>query len=452
MILASLREFFDVAARHPTLMELAQIVRQRTPGTRRLSGLNATAKALYLLLLYKLADRPLVVLTESNSDAEALCETLTAFHDLLDFSKHRGAPFVLPAHEVLPYHRQSPHPEVSEKRGIGLWRIAEGTASIAVVPIRSALMKVPRKEFLRNLAWRIETGDEFFVEDLLEGLATVGYEKRDPVEMVGQYSLRGGIIDVYSPESPHPVRIEMLGDQVESIRQFDAENQKSIQRVDQTLLLPMTEYPVAAPGSGSVDADSDEDPEILPLGWEFSAQTAATRTGSVLDLFDDALVVWSERDAIRTDAENLWEKLESSYEPEGDAEPAPDRFYLTLDEFGEQAQQGCDLIVDELGIEADDEEWLHLATQPTPSFQGNVAHFVRELQAQVSSGRRSLIAAHSPGDLERLADILTENNLSYQLSLKDPGLRRPALISKRRLTWRVRSRMSFWWSRRSAAV
>jgi len=423
LILASLRDFFDVAARHPTLMALAQAVREPAPGTLRLSGLNATAKALYLLLLYKLTDRPLVVLVESNSVAETLCETLTAFHDLLDFSKHRGAPFVLPAHEVLPYHGQSPHPEVSEKRGIGLWRIAEGAASITVAPIRSALMKVPRRDFLRNLAWRIETGDEFFVEDLLEGLASVGYEKRDPVEMVGQYSLRGGIIDVYSPESPHPVRIEMLGDQVESIRQFDAENQKSIQRVDQTLLLPMTEYPVVAASSEDVDTDPDvdEDPEILPLGWEFSARTTATRTGSIFDLFDNPLVIWSERAAIQTDGANLWAKLENSYEAEGDTGPTPGSFYLTLEEFGEQAQQGGELIVDELGIEADDEEWLHLATQPTPSFQGNVAHLVRELQAQVSGGRRSLIAAHSPGDVERLADIFTENNLSYQLSLKDPA-------------------------------
>ena len=422
MILASLRDFFDVAARHPTFMALVQAVREPAPGRLRLSGLNATAKALYLLLLYKLTDRPLVVLVESNSVAEILCETLTAFHDLLDFSKHRGSPFILPAHEVLPYHGQSPHPEVSERRGIGLWRIAEGAASIAVVPIRSALMKVPRKDFLRNLAWRIETGDEFFVEDLLEGLASVGYEKRDPVEMVGQYSLRGGIIDVYSPEAPHPIRIEMLGDQVESIRQFDAENQKSIQRVDQTLLLPMTEYPVTTAQVGDEQADPglEEDPEILPLGWEFSALTAATRTGSILDLFDNPLVIWSERAAIRADGENLWEKLENSYEAAGDTGPPPGSFYLTLEKFGEQVHQGGEMIVEELGVEADDEEWLHLATQPTPSFQGNVVHFVRELQAQVSSGRRSLIAGHSPGDVERLADILTENSLSYQLSLKDP--------------------------------
>lgn len=422
MILASLRDFFDVAARHPTFMALVQAVREPAPGRLRLSGLNATAKALYLLLLYKLTDRPLVVLVESNSVAETLCETLMAFHDLLDFSKHRGSPFILPAHEVLPYHGQSPHPEVSERRGIGLWRIAEGAASIAVVPIRSALMKVPRKDFLRNLAWRIETGEEFFVEDLLEGLASVGYEKRDPVEMVGQYSLRGGIIDVYSPEAPHPIRIEMLSDQVESIRQFDAENQKSIQRVDQTLLLPMTEYPVTTAQVGDEQADPglEEDPEILPLGWEFSALTAATRTGSILDLFDNPLVIWSERAAIRADGENLWEKLENSYEAAGDTGPPPGSFYLTLEEFGEQVHQGGEMIVEELGVEADDEEWLHLATQPTPSFQGNVVHFVRELQAQVSSGRRSLIAGHSPGDVERLADILTENSLSYQLSLKDP--------------------------------
>ena len=417
----SLTDFFDVASRHPAFLALERAVRRSEPQTLRLSGLNAAAKALYLLLLYKQTDRPMVLLVESNPVAEALCETLAAFHDLLDFSKHRGPPFVLPAHEVLPYHGQSPHPEVSERRGIGLWRIAEGAASIAVVPIRSALMKIPRKEFLRNLAWRIEIGDEFFVEDLLEGLVSVGYGKHDPVEMVGQFSLRGGIIDVYSPEAPHPVRIEMLGDQVESIRFFDAENQKSIQRVDQALLLPLTEYPVAAPGRVDENANGDaEDPEILPLGWEFSAQSTAARTGSILDLFDNPLMVWSERAAIQADGEKLWEKLEDGYEASGGVGPAPANFYFTPSGFAEEAQRGTQLLLEELAVEAAGESWLHLGTQPTPNFQGNVPHFVRELQAQVSGGRRALIAGHSPGDVERLADILTENEIGFQLSLKDP--------------------------------
>ena len=417
----SLTDFFDVASRHPAFLALERAVRRSEPQTLRLSGLNATAKALYLLLLYKQTDRPMVLLVESNPVAEALCETLTAFHDLLDFSKHRGPPFVLPAHEVLPYHGQSPHPEVSERRGIGLWRIAEGAASIAVVPIRSALMKIPRKEFLRNLAWRIEIGDEFFVEDLLEVLASVGYGKHDPVEMVGQFSLRGGIIDVYSPEAPHPVRIEMLGDQVESIRFFDAENQKSIQRVDHALLLPLTEYPVAAPDRVDENANGDAgDPDILPLGWEFSAQSTASRTGSILDLFDNPLMVWSERAAIQADGEKLWEKLEDGYEASGSVGPAPANFYLTPSDFAEEAQRGSQLLLEELAVEAAGEPWLHLGTQPTPNFQGNVPHFVRELQAQVSSGRRALIAGHSPGDVERLADILTENEIGFQLSLKDP--------------------------------
>ena len=239
--------------------------------------------------------------------------------------------------------------------------------------------------------------------------------------MVGQFSLRGGIIDVYSPEAPHPVRIEMLGDQVESIRFFDAENQKSIQRVDQALLLPLTEYPVAAPGRVDENANGDaEDPEILPLGWEFSAQSTAARTGSILDLFDNPLMVWSERAAIQADGEKLWEKLEDGYEASGGVGPAPAKFYFTPSGFAEEAQLGSQLLLEELAVEAAGESWLHLGTQPTPNFQGNVPHFVRELQAQVSGGRRALIAGHSPGDVERLADILTENEIGFQLSLKDP--------------------------------
>ena len=131
-------------------------------------------------------------------------------------------------------------------------------------------------------------------------------------------------------------------------------------------------------------------------------------------------MVWSERAAIQADGEKLWEKLEDGYEASGGVGPAPANFYFTPSGFAEEAQRGAQLHLEELAVEAAGESWLHLGTQPTPNFQGNVPHFVRELQAQVSSGRRALIAGHSPGDVERLADILTENEIGFQLSLKDP--------------------------------
>ena len=79
---------------------------------------------------------------------------------------------------------------------------------------------------------------------LVEHLLSVGYSKVDVVEMPGQLALRGGILDVYSPEMDRPVRIDFFGDEIESIRKFDPETQRSQSSMDTALLLPLTEIPI----------------------------------------------------------------------------------------------------------------------------------------------------------------------------------------------------------------
>jgi transcription-repair coupling factor (superfamily II helicase) len=85
-------------------------------------------------------------------------------------------------------------------------------------------------------------GDELPLEEVVAHLESVGYERREPVEMVGEYSVRGGILDAFSPEAAKPVRIDLFGDQVESIRRFDVESQRSVLKIDDCTLLPLTEF------------------------------------------------------------------------------------------------------------------------------------------------------------------------------------------------------------------
>ena len=87
------------------------------------------------------------------------------------------------------------------------------------------------------------------LEEVVSHLESIGYERREPVEMVGEYSVRGGILDVFSPESQKPVRIDLFGDQVESIRRFDVESQRSVLNVEDCLLLPLTEYQKSRPSA-----------------------------------------------------------------------------------------------------------------------------------------------------------------------------------------------------------
>ena len=408
MIHPALRDFFDRLARHPAFVELLAAVRGAQPGKVNLSGLTAAAQAIYIVLLQKQTDRPVVLLVDTNSAAETLHETVSALFEQLPSSSGRGAPCVLPAHDVTPFDGLSPHAEIGEKRGIALWRMAEGTASIVIAPIAAALLKTAPGDFYKHLTWQIEVGDEFFLEDLESGLVSAGYARQEPVEMVGQFSVRGGILDVFSPEAPYPVRIELFGDRVESIREFAPETQRSLRSPDEALLLPLSDYPAAAGENGPA------------AGWEFSAASGKARAHCLLDMLSGAILIWNEPDALRQEAGKLWERLEqAAARAAGEA----GAYYLGFDRLRSAAERCDQVILDRLGIDpweiGGEDGSLRIRSQAAPRFQSNVAHCMRELKARVSEGSRALVTAGSLGDLERLADIFNEFGIPYQLGLQE---------------------------------
>ena len=158
MILPGLRDLVGGLERHPAFQDLVPILGRAEPQKLRLSGLNATGLALYATLLHIRTERPVALVVGSSAIAEVLAETAGAFFELLEVSTDRVAPFVLPAHDVTPYDGLSPHAEISEKRGIGLWRMADRRASLVVAPVASALLRTASADFLRNFCWKIEVG------------------------------------------------------------------------------------------------------------------------------------------------------------------------------------------------------------------------------------------------------------------------------------------------------
>ena len=207
------------------------------------SGLSPAAKALLLVLLRRAAERPLIVVVSDNRVADDFIPILQAFAELTAALDPESI-ISLPARDVLPFQNLSPHPEIQEERATALWKIASGSASIVVVPVSAATIRLRAPEYYIDLARSVRRGESLDVEGLLRHLNTVGYVSTDVVEMPGQYALRGGILDVYSPEADRPLRIEFFGDEVESIRKFDPASQRSSSPVDEALLLPLTETPV----------------------------------------------------------------------------------------------------------------------------------------------------------------------------------------------------------------
>ncbi len=435
MIHPAVSDLFLDLARHPAFQEAQR--RLLSGSNSSISGLTPTAKAIYSVLLWQAAGRPVVVVVDGNKEAEALCELVESFFKLLA-TEDLGGPLLLPALDTLPLQNLSPHAEILEQRAIGLWRLAVQRAPITILPVASALMRIEPGEFYRQLALRLKVGDEVPLDEVAAHLESVGYERREPVEMVGEYSVRGGILDVFSPESQKPVRIDLFGDAVESIRRFDVESQRSILKVEDCTLLPLTEYPRSAAmlaqlgelvrESGIPGRDLPPPGEPFP-GWEAISPMVRPRNASVFSLLDKSIVVWNEPSQIRSAAERLWTRLEKiERSPAYDA----DRIYFRWEEIERLASASPQLSMQELDISwrplssvpADSgspepqPEALHIAARPSLAFHGNMQVAIAEARTLVEHGNRVAFFASSTGEVERVADILNEYGIAYQLGLE----------------------------------
>ena len=186
----------------------------------------------------------MVVIVADNKAADSLQLTLRAACELTGAIEAERV-LRLPAHDVLPFENMSPHPDVQEQRASVLWKIATGAASIVIVPVEAASMRVFPAEYYADLGRVLRRDEEIDMDELTTHLASVGYSPMDIVEMPGQFTRRGGIFDVYSPEADRPVRMELFGDEIESLRKFEPDSQRSSTAIDETWLLPLTETPVS---------------------------------------------------------------------------------------------------------------------------------------------------------------------------------------------------------------
>ena len=172
-----------------------------------------------------------------NRAAEDLLPVLAAFAELTGAADPDPSSAFPPA--TCSRSRISrPHPEIQEERATALWKIATGRASIVISPVSATTILLRSPDYYADLARILRRGETFDLEKLLQHLNTVGYTSTDVVEMPGQYAARGGILDVYSPESDRPVRVEFFGDEIESMRKFDPASQRSSNPVDEVVLLP----------------------------------------------------------------------------------------------------------------------------------------------------------------------------------------------------------------------
>ena len=437
MPLAFVRDLFADAEKLPAFLRAASHLKEGT-GRIRVSGLTPTAKALILVLLRKATERPLLVIVPDNRATEELVPTLQAFCELTGAADPESI-VTLPSRDVLPFQNLSPHPEIQEERAVALWKMATGAVSIVVSPVAATAFRLRSAEYYADLARMIRRGETFDTEPLLRHLNTVGYTSTDVVEMPGEYALRGGVLDVYSPEADRPVRIEFFGDEVESIRKFDPATQRSSNPIDEALLLPLTETPVSDELLGAIHTrlsgkritGAEEVVEqavraggvtVFP-GWEFYAPVAGANS-TVFDLLPNALVFTDEPESVKREFDHVWTRIEEAHERSGVGNLVrPGDLYLPPEDWWKKVKglPGADVEHLEITQGGSSESTVSFLSQPSPRFHGSVPAMLEEVQKQTGSGKRVLIAVPNTGEVERLADVFTEYSVSFRLGSRTRG-------------------------------
>jgi transcription-repair coupling factor (superfamily II helicase) len=436
MALPFVRELFADVEKLPAFTRVASRLKEGT-GRISVSGLTPTAKALLLVLAQRASARPMIFIVSDNRAAEELLPIVQGFAELTD-SAEPGSIVTLPMRDVLPFQNLSPHPEIQEERAAALWKIASGAVSILIAPIAATTIRLASTEYYTDLARTIRRGETIDTEPLIEHLNTVGYVSSDVVEMPGQYALRGGILDVYSPEADRPVRVEFFGDEVESIRKFDPATQRSSSPVDEALLLPLTETPVREDLLGAIhvrlsgkritgnkevieQAVRSGGVTVFP-GWEFYAPVAR-ESRSLFDLLSNAAVLADEPETLKQELERTWARVEEAHERSlignlvrpTDLYFPPEQWWLML-----SALPGAD--IEHLGITRPEQgEAVQFPSQPTPRFHGSVPAMLEEVQKLIGEAKNVIFAAPNTGEVERLADIFSEYNVSFRLGSRTRG-------------------------------
>jgi transcription-repair coupling factor (superfamily II helicase) len=436
MVLPFVRDLFADAENLPEFTRVASHVREGA-GRIGVSGLNSPAKALITVLLQKVTGRGLVLVVQDNKAADEIVPVLQAFCELVGGSDPKSV-IAFPASDVLPFQSLSPHPEIQEERAVALWKIATGGASIVVAPVAAAALRLRSAEDYADLARIVRRGETFDSELLLNHLNTVGYTATDVVEMPGEYALRGGILDVYSPEADRPLRIEFFGDEAESIRKFDPGTQRSSNTVDEALLLPLTETPVTTELLGAIHsrlsgkritgAEELVEQAVRSAGvttfpgWESYAAVAGANQ-SLFDLMPHAVVLVDEPATLRPEFEHLWSRIEAAHESSGVGSLVrPNDLYIPPNEWWEKVATLNGADIEHLAITTSDEKpSVTFHSQPAQRFHGSIPAMLEEVKKQIAESRRVLIAVPNTGEVERLADLFSEYGVSFRLGSRTRG-------------------------------
>ena len=382
---------------------------------RAASGLTPSAKALFVAAAAHAQPNGVALyIVPGDGDLEETCADvsffLAALEGLTQAATERAVlPF--PSHEVDPYRGLAPHIGVTSVRARALYAIAQGTARVVIASAAAILPRVSRPDRMLAASLTLKPGQDISPMDLAEHLVDAGFTREDPADEPGEFAIRGGIADVFPAGETHPVRLEFIGDTIETLRTYDPSTQRSIAPIDQMAIVPLR--------------DVLQDDRAATL-FDYLSRASSSR------------IIVSEPDEVDAHATKVLEQINHSYRdivdnlagadaraqsaaPEFDEDglpvpvrrnrsrpalgsaPSPDEIVVPWDAVEARLAQATGLSI--LGIDGSAKE---IRSQPAVEIKGRVADWVAEIRKLREDGESVLFVAGTPGRAERTIELLKE--------------------------------------------
>ncbi len=406
------------------------------------SGVSGSARALFIAGLWQSLRRPLILVTPHDKNVSALASDIEYFHRALNSSAQVCA---FPELEIDPYSGLMPHAGILQTRATTLWCLRQKRADIIVTSIRAASTRLTAPSTFDTYSLHVSKGDDVSQELFVEHLAVAGYLRQEPVSGPGEFSVRGGIVDVFSPLMRAPVRMEFFGDTVDSIREFDLDDQRSrgpIQHID---ILPMqdvlaTKEMIRAWGERAAQHWTEdafqkdlaekrlfaEGGELFP-GATFLLPLAFPLESTIFDYAEGAVLILDESEILREIHEKFQENLQHRFEQtvsSGSLALPPANLFWSPEELGRSRLRNPRLHLEELGTaEFPNTVVFPVRSQPSARWHGRIKELAEEVRRGFSNGIQVVLLGSTLGMAERLRDFLHEYEIPFRLDFGEQPLK-----------------------------
>lgn len=382
-------------------------------------NLPGAAQGLAIAAAARSTQRFTLLLTDNSQSAERLKEELAFFAPELPVLH-------FPDWETLPYDVFSPHQDIISQRVATLYQLPQLQQGILVVPINTALHRLAPKSFMIDASLMLDVGQKLDVESMRSRLQASGYQCVDTVYEHGEFAVRGALIDLFPMGSEAPYRIDLFDDEIETLRTFDPETQRSNEKVERIRLLPAREFPLDKKARGDFrarfrerfDVDFRRCPlyqdlasGIIPAGIEAYLPLFFEETSNLFDYLPADAQVFSLV-GVDSAAETFWLDIRSRYaERCGDIERPllpPADLFIAIDEYYSALKDHPRIVIDSQDVSpAVGKERLPVQTFPDLSLDARAAEPLNKVKDFLATfNGRTLFTVETAGRREVLLELL----------------------------------------------